>query len=131
MDRVTVAARALAAAYTLALFLVSLQPEAPNPTGTPTVVRYNVDEVEHFFAYSGLAALWWLALRPLAWRFRAALMPLLVAATGAIDELLQTTQPHRYASLADLLADALAGLVLVVVLWLGRRVDPPAAAPKP
>jgi VanZ family protein len=83
-----------------------------------------VRKAAHVGEYALLALLWFVALRGGArWRPGAAALTALVVAVAwaAVDELHQSTQPSRTASVADVGFDAAGALLAAVVSGIGWR----------
>jgi VanZ family protein len=109
-------------AWVALIFLLSAQPELPQPPG-PWLENVR-DKVAHAVSYGVLAWLLWRVLR-LFYPPTASLGLIcvtLVVSYGASDELHQAFVPGRTASFADLAADAFgAVLATLVLVWAGRR----------
>lgn len=73
------------------------------------------DKLIHAVAYGGLAALLFVGLRAPAWR-RALGIIALIAALGAVDEVIQLFMSHRDADVMDWVADVLGATAVCAAL---------------
>ncbi len=112
-------ARLFAPLLALALALACASAFAPQAPAAPSIGGF--DKVAHFHVYGLLATLAFRALPlPFLSPRRWALAWGLAIAMGVCDETIQSFNPARSASWADLLADA-AGALLAVVLYRNWR----------
>jgi VanZ family protein len=110
------------------IFLLSTLSRRPH-----YILEFLSDKLLHFIEYTLLAALTARAInslpKPDAWWLVLLLTFLVVAVLGVLDELYQSTIPHRSAEVLDWVADAAGGLAggicyLMAKRWLVGSVKP-------
>jgi VanZ family protein len=111
--------------YVGLIFLLSSLSRRPH-----SILEFLPDKLLHFIEYALLAALTARAInslpKPNAWWVVLLLTLAVVAVLGVLDELYQSTVPHRSPEVLDWVADASGGLLggvcyLLFKRWLIRR----------
>ncbi len=111
--------RVLALGWMALIFFLSSQSDLPVPPLFPLQ-----DKIEHGVAFGILGFFFTDRLNPIGPRpfsQRVLVITAMVAAYGAFDELHQSFVPARDASLADLAADTIGGLVSAIIFSVHAR----------
>lgn len=116
--------RALTFGWMALIFFLSSRSDIPAPE-----LFWQQDKAAHLLVYGVLGLLLAFSLAPPAvatWR-RVLLITVLVAIYGVTDELHQYFIPGREASIWDVLADGIGGLLAgAFLLWQGRNTGNPS-----
>jgi VanZ family protein len=121
--------RVLALSWMALIFFLSSKSDLPVPPLFPFQ-----DKIEHLVAFGILGFFFHGSFKP-HWSpsllKRVLVITAMVAAYGAIDEFHQSFVPARDASLADLAADTLGGLVSAILFSVKARRENGASPPEP
>jgi VanZ family protein len=121
--------RVLALGWMALLFFLSSKSDLPVPSLFPLQ-----DKIEHGVAFGILGVFFNRSFKP-HWAppllKRVLVITAMVAAYGAFDEVHQSFVPARDASLADLAADTLGGLVSAILFSVKARRENGASPPEP
>jgi VanZ family protein len=113
--------RALALAWMALIFFLSSKSDLPVPPLFPLQ-----DKIEHGVAFGVLGFLFHRSFKP-RWAppllKRVLVLTAMVAAYGGFDELHQSFVPARDASLSDLAADTIGGLVSAIIFSVRARTE--------
>ena len=106
--------------YVGLIFLLSSLSKMPH-----TILSFVPDKLLHFIEYALLAALTARAInslpRPNAWWLVLLVTMGVVAVLGVLDELYQSTIPHRHPDVLDWVADAAGGLAGGICYLMAKR----------